>query len=134
MPYKPFDPILHSENDRTTKDVALRVFAHLPGITENPDPYGVDLLYLGGSIECERKLTWPGGRFPFTTIQVPYRKKKYFDDGALYFLLAANNKDYCIIRPTAFREESKTVVKNKYVEKGEIFYQIPLYDAEFGTL
>lgn len=133
MTTKEFSPTLHAENDELAKLAAKQALPDL-GLVDNPDIYGVDLLYMGGSVECERKKVWAGGPFPYYTVQVPYRKKHLFDNGAIYFLLAADNKSYLLIPPTSFSDSRVVEVANKYVAEGEKFYQIPLYECTQGVI
>ena len=81
---KPFDQKLHDENDKVAKDAVRDLIKYRWGLdaTEG-DKYGVDLIVRDGEAvigyaEVERRHNWVG-KFGFSTVHVPYRKKKFFE-------------------------------------------------------
>lgn len=124
---KPFDERLFAENDAIARAAGFAAFAgHCTALSENEDTYGVDLVSDEFGVECERKLAWKGGPFPFDTIQIPYRKVKYFNQGTQYLLLAANNQDFLTVSGEDILTHSEVVeVPNKYVKSGEKFFRLP---------
>jgi hypothetical protein len=138
---KHFSPKLFGANDAIGKQAGiyhlLNHGAKWVGI--NPDRYGCDLVYRTNLdmdsppqlLEVEVKHTWDGGRFPYDTVNVLYRKAKYFEEGADLLLLSGNLTDYLIIKgPDALALEP-VEVQNIYVGQLEFFYQVPLEQVDF---
>lgn len=146
---KPFSRALFQANDNLAK---LAGFAHLNRAgacwaSINKNDYGCDLVYrmpgdeIEGEdtpprlLEVEVKRTWKGGsEFPYPTINVLYRKMKYFLEGADLLLLADNCKDYLIIEADTILSLDPEELSNKYVSSFELFYQVPQEWATFYTL
>lgn len=133
---KAFSPSLHRQFDDIAKSAGM-FHAYSLGsrwVQANPDKYGCDVIYkLNGQehlLETEVKLTWPGGPFPYDTINVLGRKAKYFIQGASILILARNLQDYLIIDPATILAISTTSVDNKYMAAEE-FYQVPIELATF---
>lgn len=132
---KKFSPHLHARHDGTAKNVAMQWLESQghESVVENPDPYGVDVLYeLDGSsmqLECEVKLSWKGPKFPYATIQVMGRKQKYFNEGADLFMLNATGDAAFFIANEAILTSPPKIVPNKYVSEGEWFYDVPVENA-----
>lgn len=91
----------------------------------NPNKYGIDIVT--GLFEVERRPGWSGPVFPFDTIHIPTRKQKFFKtinikycilNAELTYLMIANSRD--IIKCQIME------VKNKYVKKAEMFYDVPV--------
>jgi hypothetical protein len=138
MRSKAFNPSLHSQHDQVARNAGLYHLAGQAGVTEiseNENKYGVDLIYFEGekakTLEVEVKLTWPGGPFPFDTINVLGRKVKYFKDGAQLLLLAKNHQDYLILQPADILRQAPVEINNKYVFEAEPFIQVPVHLADF---
>lgn len=80
---KPFDQDLYDENDKIAKEAVRDLIKYKWGFeSQEGEKYGVDLVISGGSgvwyAEVERRHNWLGV-FPYKTVHVPYRKKKFFD-------------------------------------------------------
>jgi hypothetical protein len=77
-------------------------------------------------VECEVKAVWRDGNFPFPNVQLPYRKKKFFNKPTQFFIW---NED-CSRAMTFWSHDVKDLepveVANKFVASGEKFYQIPM--------
>jgi len=99
-------------------------------VEPHPDRYAQDLIATkdGASIyvECEVKVVWSGSTFPYETVQLPQRKQKFFAQPTLFYIW--NKQLDCAV--TFLSEDIKDLtpveVPNKYVYKGEYFFQIPL--------
>lgn len=138
---KKFSPSLYKEHDPMGKQAGIYHLMNSGAlwVGVNPSKYGCDLHYKLDTdidtppllLECEVKLTWDGGQFPYDTIQVLERKTKYFQEGADILLLSGNFKDYLIIKPQHILELEPVEVQNKYVGAFEFYYQVPLEKAEF---
>ena len=130
---KRFDKSLYEAYDQRARDVTTAYLASL-GIAAEPHPnrYAQDLIAYNPftnteyHVECEVKIVWEGTEFPYENVQLPKRKHKFFDGQTQFFIWneplthAASFWDYDI------SELIPVEVPNRYVSKGEYFYQIPL--------
>ena len=140
---KPFSRELFAANDTLARGIVTAQFAAL-GIRLVPHTkrYGIDLVLMNSSgvielgVECEIKRVWSGPVFPYETIQLPERKKKYLSpDYPIEYWLLNNEQTHAIVIPGALVAAATPVeVRNKYVWRGELFYQIPIVDCRLVKL
>ena len=83
---KKFSQELFDENDDACRNAAeyIKEDLGIDALEDNPNKYGVDLIgTLDGEfvsyVEVERKHGWKGETFPFSTVNLPARKKKYVE-------------------------------------------------------
>lgn len=82
---KPFDQKLFDEHDQSTKDAISRYFkSNYKVDVWFAQDYEIDMLIMTKTndiflIEMEKRINWVD-EFPFSTVHVPYRKKKHFQD------------------------------------------------------
>lgn len=140
---KPFDSALFKANDGPAREAVLSWLAReRPTWIENPDPYGIDLLLKWNGrvvlgLEVERRHNWRSGAvFPFATIHVPARKLKYASLGFPTYFMATNRPmTHGLVLPFAMIANMASVeVRNKYVEQGEVFVDVPVIYAEVVAL
>lgn len=142
---KAFDPTLYADNDRIARDRVLQQLRD-NGIyaRDNQDEYGVDILVHRGhpvisGIEVEVKQHWSGPTFPFDTVQLPCRKQRLLDDSDIpieFWILNREMDHAIIIRAGVLNESQRKEIPNKYVQKGEYFWQVPINLCtilKFGT-
>ena len=97
-------------------------------------PYGrkdVDLLIITdvGNLfyaDVERRKNWKRGRWPFETLHIPIRKRK-FVEGRIPFLYYAVRNDLKMMVKVAGRDIRRSLIVengNRFVENGERFYSI----------
>tara|TARA_R110000824_G_scaffold292235_1_gene480625 strand:+ start:78 stop:530 length:453 start_codon:yes stop_codon:yes gene_type:complete len=134
---KPFNKQLHDENDPKARQ-AVMAFANQRGliIRENSDIYGIDLFISGTSrtghvyedmpVEVERRECWSGEHFPFTTIHIPERKTKFFKTNILYAIVNKTYNKFMFCYSDNIIKYGTQEVSNKYMTKGEYFYNVPL--------
>ena len=122
---KAFDQELFEENDPKARKAVMGMLAGVGIETyENPNKYGVDLVV--GRYEIERRECWTGDKFPFQTVHIPRRKRKFFNTPIIYCIV---NKEYTHMM---YIDSGKIMmcpvreVKNKYVAEGEFFYDVDL--------
>lgn len=133
MVTKQFSADLHDKNDERGREAAKRLFKRWGlELKDNPDKYGVDLQAykdgeLYGNVEVEVREAWQGD-FKFDTLNIPHRKRKFFEKDGRNCLVAFNSD-----LSQAFICDDWTVlfsnieeVKNKYVENGEMFFKVPV--------
>lgn len=129
--YKKFDKALYKEYDESAKD-RTKKFLRSRGfeVKDHPNKYAQDLVAnKDGSeflVECEVKLVWDEPKFPFDTIQLPERKKKFFKKRTVFFIWNKALDDAIYFWSDHVKHIKPVEVKNKFVKSGELFYQIPL--------
>lgn len=139
---KRFDPVLYEENDRIAKEFVKNA---LKGseyqVIDNPKKRGVDLLLYKDSqhianIECEIKRVWKNAEFPYDSIQIPDRKTKYteLEKPTIFVMLNNDQTSYLALSQQTLLASPKKEVPNKYVYKGEMFFQVPLNSVHFNNL
>jgi hypothetical protein len=125
--FKKFDKALYEKNDSIAREAAKKFF-EAQGVTavDNPDKYGVDLLLDTGScVEVEVKHTWKD-EFKFDTLQIPARKEKFAKLGCVFMVFNSNITKAFIVHGAVVLDSPKKEVYNKYVAKGEMFFQVPV--------
>lgn len=131
---KKFDQELFNSNDPEARNVIL---SHLDSLglfaKENDDQYGPDIILYRGLkpvsyIEVEVKRVWIGEAFPWESVQLPERKVKFTKLGLpCEFWIFNSTMEHAIIIPdTALSSSFLKEIPNRYIESGEMFYQIPL--------
>lgn len=143
---KVFSRALYDQWDEIAKTAGLLYLATIEGISHVAvgTRLGVDLMYYclpnargtrrSRGLECEVKLTWKGGAFPYEDIQVLARKERHFLAGHDLMLLAEDLTSYLIIPAKAVLKSPKQVVHNRFCPSGEEFFKVSLKHARFGTL
>lgn len=127
---KKFDKTLYDKNDPAKLKVIEYFKTKDMNAEVNPDQYGIDLI-VDNKIYCEVEVkhNWKGKSFTFPTLQIPERKIKFakVDDKPVMFIVLNSEHTH------AFMVSGKDVlsspmkeVPNKYVSKGEMFFQIPV--------
>ena len=137
--YKKFDKKLYEEFDNKAKEKTFTLFQeHSYELTVSENQYDVDFYYEKDDVklfyvECEVKTLWKTETFPFKTIQIPERKKKFCNkDLPVYFIMWNNDlTKYLIIDHNTLIASPLVEVKNKYVEKNEKFFQVPIEKVKF---
>jgi hypothetical protein len=134
---KRFDRELFNETDGTARDSAKKYWTSLGHTVEDhPDRYAVDLIVTAGTevfyCEVEIKKVWKGAEFKYDTLQIPERKSKFAKlDKPAYFMIFNNERSHAFICSHTDLLDSPVVeVPNKYVYKGEMFFQVPITKLE----
>jgi hypothetical protein len=130
---KAFDQTLYADNDDAKNLIIELLDRNGWSARVNPDPYGIDLLAANGtkniSVEVEVKHRWSGPEFPYSTVQIPARKKKFAELADSQFVVINAERTHCLITSGKAVINSKLlVVPNKYVAEGEQFFSVPLSD------
>ncbi len=102
-------------------------------VKDHPDQYSVDLIvYVTPTeiiyVECECRSIWKDGKFPFDTIHIPYRKKKFLelDFPCVYHAWDADFKYAVSIHSSDIKGSPIVEVKNRAIAEGEYFYDVPI--------
>jgi len=147
MKTKEFSKKLHDQYDKFGRDIVKKYFQDASVIvaTDNPDPYGVDLiltLKTGGSrtgyAEVEVRNSWRGITFPYRDLNIPARKAKLLRrglDGLPVLFFSINREGTALFYCNGQKVLKNAPVKldNKYV-KGEHFYKVDLSDLIYRVL
>tara|TARA_R100000742_G_C4223266_1_gene46499 strand:- start:161 stop:607 length:447 start_codon:yes stop_codon:yes gene_type:complete len=130
--YKTFNARLHAENDGKGKTFASKILKSMyPDckIVEG-DKYGVDLKIIKDDqiikkAEVEVRHNWKGDfDFPFSTVNIPSRKKKFFDGNCLYFSINKNLTRCMMIDDKDILESPLEENPNRFVSSNEMFYKV----------
>jgi len=142
---KPFNRTLYNNNDKIARKIG-KAIAKVMGYKaiDNEDKYGIDLLlsYINTpefslgvmGMECEIKQHWQDGKFPFDTIQIPERKSKWAVVGNFFMVANGPLTQGLILGGSVVGRSPLKEVPNKYVPKGEKFFQVSVAAALFYTL
>ena len=142
MVNKPFSVNLHTTYDDIGRTRAYRMFAKYFDVVleDNPDEYGTDMIaYRNGQkvgyVEVEVRAAWDGA-FPFDSLNIPYRKKKLLKNDLPTVLVAFNQQGTMayLCKDSVVLASPVVEIHNKYMEKGEMFYQVPLDKIKLITL
>ena len=134
---KAFSTALHGKYD----DIARQVTMHWMErkgykMRENPNIYAQDLIAQKGDnqfyVECEVKTVWKGDTFPFDSVQLPERKKKFFHKSTLFFIWNNDMTKAAMFKSDDIKDLTPVEVSNKYMASGEMFYQIPMDMIRFA--
>lgn len=140
---KRFDRELYNQVDALAKEKAMSLLDKTTyNVIENPKKTQVDLQVFDQAaghlfnIECEVKLLWKTTDFPYESVQIPKRKEKYaiLDKPTLFVMFNADQSAYLVIKSTDLVKSPCVEVPNKYVYKGEYFYQVPLDKVSFNNI
>jgi len=137
---KKFNKNLYNQYDHVGKKFVAKILRKKHGddlkiVGDNG--FGVDLEFYKdgkkiGTAEVEVRNNWrDNNMFPFDTVNIPYRKKKFFIDGACLYFSINKNLTRCLIIPEKVILESPVQENpNKYVLKGEKFFKVPVEKCE----
>ena len=134
---KPFDPELYEADDNAKYEVItwLKQLGY-PAIV-NPDPYGIDLIAelpertVGWEVEI--KHGWKSRRFPFPTIHIADRKRKFAQENN-YFLMLNDPRSELLAITSQTVINAPTVTKSTIYTKSEGFIEVQVADCRFFTL
>lgn len=131
--YKKFDKELFEQNDLKSRHVVKKFFFYKNIIVDdNKNKYGVDLISEDGNvqIEIERRPMWKNEEFPYSKINIPERKAKFFKNEKVSYVIVSN--DYSrlgIIQGKKLinyiNKDNLEESSNKFINFGEMFYKIP---------
>jgi hypothetical protein len=139
--YKKFSNSLYNENDSPARAAVIDYISSAGlMVKDNPDKYGPDLIVHKGLgtkshyVEVEVKRVWSSDsdEFPWATVQIPARKKKFLDVGLpIEFFILRSDLRMAIVIPDFVLGASPLVeVKNKYIPAGEMFYQVDISQCD----
>lgn len=129
---KPFSRELHDQNDEPAKNAVWRyLFNNWKVEVEEGDTYGVDLVCfrdreIVGYVEVERRHNWVGD-FPFDSVHVPFRKKKFLDlDRPMTLFSVKRDLSQALWCPGEDIKNAPVEVKSNKFMTQEKFFVVPL--------
>lgn len=140
---KRFDRDLYNETDKLAKNSAIKLVDSAKyTVTENPKKTNVDLLVADNegkhifNIECEIKKVWKTKEFPYESVQFPERKAKYanLDTPTIFVMFNHDLSSFLAVSGNSLLSSPCVEVPNKYVHKGEKFFQVPLTSVSFDDI
>lgn len=140
---KRFDPNLHDLADNPARERVKELLKDSEfNVVDNPKKRGVDLLVYNkdgkhvANIECEIKLVWKTPEFPYDNVQFPERKEKYAvgEVPTVFLMLNYDRSSYLTVTGDVLITSPKKEVPNKYVYKGELFFQVPKDKVKFNDI
>lgn len=133
---KPFDKNLFDMYDKAAR-AATSAFIEKQGwdVRDHFDIYAQDLIATKDDlellVECEVKAVWEGDAFPFDTVQLPERKKKFFTPNTVFFIWNKDTSNAVYFWARDIDDLEPVPVSNKYVQSNERFFQIPMNLVKF---
>jgi len=137
---KPFSQELHNIYDAPARR-AVTSWAQMKWglkVEENPNRYGVDLICFRsntpvGALEVE--VRQPGFDL-HRSIHVGQRKEKLFQEGlpTLFFALTQDLSRAYYLKADLIKDCPLVEVHNRYVGKGEMFYDVPITMFKIANL
>ena len=136
MARKTFNKSLYAKYDEQAKQATWKALESRGySVANNPNKYAQDLLANKGDksfcVECEVKAVWKGENFPYGSVQLPERKKKFFDKPTLFFIWNNNLTRAVLFWDHHVTDLEPVEVPNKYLDREEKFFQIPLSRVKF---
>lgn len=128
---KRFDRDLYEQYDELAKEKTTEYLTKQGfDVEPHPDRYAQDLIASSPvnrwCVECEVKLVWNGVEFPYPNVQLPARKKKFFNPETQFFIWNKPLTHAMTFWSTDIATLEPVEVPNKYVYSGEYFFQIPM--------
>ena len=138
---KQFSKNLHDGHDGKARAQAKAYWKTQGYIAvDNPNTKGVDLLIMDaateevvGYCEVEVKNNWNNKMFQYDTLQIPERKGKYLElygEQIRYMVFSKDLTQAFLLDTLSFKKAALKEISNKFVRKGEYFYQVPVKDCE----
>lgn len=138
---KRFDKELYEANDKLAKETLTGLLPNFD-VRENPKKRDVDLLVYDkdgnhvANIETEIKRVWKGPDFKYDNVQFPERKAKYakLDKPTVFVMFNEDLSKFLVVKDKDLLSSPCVEVPNKYVYKGEQFFQVPIDKVTFNDI
>ena len=135
---KPFDLDLYNADDNA-KDLVIRwLKGYGYNMWVNPDQYGIDLIGTDNTgkaiaVEVEVKHHWTGAHFPFRTVHVSARKKKFVKPNA-YLVMVNHDRTHVLTLNYETLSQARLVTKPTVYTTDEQFLQVDVEMAKIRKL
>lgn len=127
---KPFDQALYDADDNAKHLIVEWFNSHGWVLQVNPDEYGVDLigfdpLLRAVTVEVEVKHHWTTPTFPFKTVHVSARKRKFIHEGA-YLVMLNHQRTHALTFSHHDLNAAHIVTKDTIYTTAEQFLELPV--------
>ena len=127
---KDFDQALYDADDNAKDLVVTWLHRHGWNMNTNPDLYGIDLLGTDPvgrtvAVEVEVKHHWTTPTFPFKTVHISARKRKFIEPGA-YLVMLNHTRTYALTFDFKDLSNAKLIRKDTIYTTQELFFELPV--------
>ena len=135
---KPFDQSLYDADDNAKELVIQWLKRYGYELEVNSDQYGIDLVGFNNygrpiTIEVEVKHHWTGPAFPFPTVHVSARKRKFMQPG-MYLVMVNHDRTHCLTLSYEALSWAKLVTKPTIYTTDEQFLQVDIDHTKIREL
>ena len=127
---KDFDQALYDADDNAKDLVITWLHKHGWNMDTNPDLYGIDLLGTDPigrpvAVEVEVKHHWTTNTFPFKTVHISARKRKFIEPGA-YLVMLNHHRTHALTFDYKDLAQARTITKSTIYTTDELFLELPV--------
>ena len=135
---KPFDQALYDADDNAKELVIHWLKSHGYNVYVNPDQYGIDLVGTNNNgepitVEVEVKHHWKGSHFPFRTVHVSARKRKFIQPN-MYLVMVNHERTHVLTLNYETLSKARVVTKPTIYTTDEQFLQVDVEMAKIREL
>lgn len=135
---KPFDQSLYDADDNAKELVIQWLKRYGYELEVNSDQYGIDLVGFNNygrpiTVEVEVKHHWTGPAFPFPTVHVSARKRKFMQPG-MYLVMVNHDRTHCLTLSYEALSWAKLVTKPTIYTTDEQFLQVDIDHTKIREL
>jgi hypothetical protein len=135
---KPFDQSLYDADDNAKELVITWLHTYGYSMEVNPDQYGIDLVGFDNSgkpitVEVEVKHHWTGPVFPFPTVHVSARKRKFIQPG-MYLVMVSHDRKLCLSLSYEVLREARLITKPTVYTLSEQFLEVDIDHSKIRLL
>jgi hypothetical protein len=135
---KPFDQSLYDADDNAKELVIQWLNGYGYKLEVNSDQYGIDLVGTNNygkpiEVEVEVKHHWTGPAFPFPTVHVSARKRKFIKPG-MYLVMVNHDRTHCLTISYEQFSWAKLVTKPTVYTTDEQFLQVDIDHSKIREL
>ena len=135
---KPFDQALYDADDNAKDLVIQWLKGYGYQMQVNPDQYGIDLIGYNNKgeaiqVEVEVKHHWTGPVFPFPTVHISARKRKFIAPNS-YLVMVSHDRTLCLTLNYEALSWAKLITKPTIYTTDEQFLQVDVDQAKISIL
>lgn len=135
---KPFDINLYNADDNAKELVIQWLQGYGYNMEVNSDQYGIDLVGFNNegkpiTVEVEVKHHWTGPHFPFPTVHVSARKRKFFSPDS-YLVMVNHERTHCLTLNYEALSWGRLITKPTIYTTDEQFVEVTVDKAKIRTL
>jgi hypothetical protein len=135
---KPFDLALYDADDNAKEQVIQWLNGYGYSMEVNSNQYGIDLVGFDNNgkavtVEVEVKHHWTGPAFPFPTVHVSARKRKFFAPDS-YLVMVNHDRTHCLTLNYETLSWGRLITKPTIYTVNEQFVEVPVDKAKIRKL